>query len=133
MEAINGKYIHIVYHYASIEVISNHRTFIISTVTEDTIIENHGKEHSENILPSGEGDVGLAASFGPTRSMRNVLQQILRKTLRTTASAAVMIENKYSYQPSTVCFGHWFHTNIEEPSLYIMFNNLTKTAKRVTS
>ncbi|CAN6831606.1 unnamed protein product [Brassica oleracea] len=22
-------------------------------------------EHSENILPSGEGDVGLAASFGP--------------------------------------------------------------------
>ncbi|CAN6858977.1 unnamed protein product, partial [Brassica oleracea] len=44
---------------------SNHRTFTISTITEDTIIENHGKEHSENILPSDEGDVGLAASFGP--------------------------------------------------------------------
>ena len=43
MEAINGKYIHIVYHSASIEVISNHRTFTISTITEDTIIENHGK------------------------------------------------------------------------------------------
>ncbi|CAF2061722.1 unnamed protein product [Brassica napus] len=44
---------------------SNHRTFTISTITEDTIIENHGKEHSENILPSSEGDVGLAASSGP--------------------------------------------------------------------
>ncbi|CAN6843471.1 unnamed protein product [Brassica oleracea var. botrytis] len=29
---------------------SNHRTFTISTITEDTIIENHDKEHSENIL-----------------------------------------------------------------------------------
>ncbi|KAH0881102.1 hypothetical protein HID58_068496 [Brassica napus] len=45
---------------------SNHRTFTISTITEDTIIENHGKEHSENILPSSEGDVGLAASSGPS-------------------------------------------------------------------
>ncbi|WZZ68610.1 hypothetical protein YC2023_079980 [Brassica napus] len=45
---------------------SNHRTFTISTITEDTIIENHGKEHSENILPSSEGDVGLAASLGPS-------------------------------------------------------------------
>ncbi|KAH0874408.1 LOW QUALITY PROTEIN: hypothetical protein HID58_071770 [Brassica napus] len=35
---------------------SNHRTITISTITEDTIIENHGKEHSENILPSSEGD-----------------------------------------------------------------------------
>ncbi|KAH0868569.1 hypothetical protein HID58_075591 [Brassica napus] len=45
---------------------SNHRTFTISSITEDTIIENHGKEHSENILPSSEGDVGLAASSGPS-------------------------------------------------------------------
>ncbi|KAH0879017.1 hypothetical protein HID58_066411, partial [Brassica napus] len=45
---------------------NNHRTFTISTITEDTIIENHGKEHSENILPSSEGDVGLAASSGPS-------------------------------------------------------------------
>ncbi|WZZ34536.1 hypothetical protein YC2023_017937 [Brassica napus] len=45
---------------------SNHRTITISTITEDTIIENHGKEHSENILPSSEGDVGLAASSGPS-------------------------------------------------------------------
>ncbi|KAH0902767.1 hypothetical protein HID58_042270 [Brassica napus] len=45
---------------------SNHSTFTISTITEDTIIENHGKEHSENILPSSEGDVGLAASSGPS-------------------------------------------------------------------
>ncbi|WZZ59005.1 hypothetical protein YC2023_059112 [Brassica napus] len=45
---------------------SSHRTFTISTITEDTIIENHGKEHSENILPSSEGDVGLAASSGPS-------------------------------------------------------------------
>ncbi|WZZ66991.1 hypothetical protein YC2023_078361 [Brassica napus] len=43
---------------------SNHRTITISTITEDTIIENHGKEHSENILPSSEGDVGLAAIIG---------------------------------------------------------------------
>ncbi|WZZ52029.1 hypothetical protein YC2023_052136 [Brassica napus] len=43
---------------------SNHRTFTISTITEDTIIENHGK-HSENILPNSEGDVGLAASSDP--------------------------------------------------------------------
>ncbi|KAH0880623.1 hypothetical protein HID58_068017 [Brassica napus] len=46
--------------------IVNHCTFTISTITEDTIIENHGKEHSENILPSSEGDVGLAASSGPS-------------------------------------------------------------------
>ncbi|KAH0893569.1 hypothetical protein HID58_055998, partial [Brassica napus] len=46
--------------------IVNHRTFTISTITEDTIIENHGMEHSENILPSSEGDVGLAASSGPS-------------------------------------------------------------------
>ncbi|KAH0893815.1 hypothetical protein HID58_056244, partial [Brassica napus] len=45
---------------------SNHRTFTISTITKDTIIENHGKEHSENILPSSEGDVGLTASSGPS-------------------------------------------------------------------
>ncbi|KAL0684624.1 hypothetical protein Bca4012_051472 [Brassica carinata] len=42
--------------------IANHRTFTISTITEYTIIENHG----ENILPSSEGDVGLAASSGPS-------------------------------------------------------------------
>ncbi|CDY09792.1 BnaC09g43690D [Brassica napus] len=45
---------------------SNHRTITISTITEDTIIENHDKEHSENILPSSEGDVGLSASSGPS-------------------------------------------------------------------
>nr|VDD36834.1 unnamed protein product [Brassica oleracea] len=45
---------------------SNHRTFTISTITEDTIIENHDKEPSENILSSSEGDVGLAASSGPS-------------------------------------------------------------------
>ncbi|WZZ72982.1 hypothetical protein YC2023_084352 [Brassica napus] len=45
---------------------SNHRTFTIPTITKDTIIENHGKELSENILPSSEGDVGLAASSGPS-------------------------------------------------------------------
>ncbi|KAH0890688.1 hypothetical protein HID58_053117, partial [Brassica napus] len=45
---------------------SNHRIFTISTITEDTIIENHGKEHSENILSSSDGDVGLAASSGPS-------------------------------------------------------------------
>ncbi|KAH0860557.1 LOW QUALITY PROTEIN: hypothetical protein HID58_088818, partial [Brassica napus] len=45
---------------------SNHRTITISTISEDTIIENHGKEHSENILPSSEGDVGLAASSDPS-------------------------------------------------------------------
>ncbi|KAL0649471.1 hypothetical protein Bca4012_092162 [Brassica carinata] len=48
------------------EFLFNHRTFTISTITEDTIIENHGKEHSENILPSSEGDVGLTASSGPS-------------------------------------------------------------------
>ncbi|CAN6824724.1 unnamed protein product [Brassica oleracea] len=40
-------------------------------------------EHSENILPSSEGDVGLqhhrAHLFWETRSMRNVLQQILQR------------------------------------------------------
>ncbi|KAH0898933.1 hypothetical protein HID58_048501, partial [Brassica napus] len=46
--------------------IVNHRTLTISTITEDTIIENHGKDHSENILPSSEGDVRLAASSGPS-------------------------------------------------------------------
>uniref|UniRef100_A0A0D3B3G2 Uncharacterized protein n=1 Tax=Brassica oleracea var. oleracea TaxID=109376 RepID=A0A0D3B3G2_BRAOL len=30
------------------------------------VIGFHGKEHSENILPSSEGDVGLAASSGPS-------------------------------------------------------------------
>ncbi|KAL0683875.1 hypothetical protein Bca4012_050723 [Brassica carinata] len=48
------------------EFLFNNRTFTISTITEDTILENHGKEHSKNILPSSEGDVGLAASSGPS-------------------------------------------------------------------
>ncbi|KAF2619683.1 hypothetical protein F2Q68_00039010, partial [Brassica cretica] len=43
----------------------NHRSFTVSTMTEDNTLENHGK--SENILPSGEDDVGMAASpLGPS-------------------------------------------------------------------
>lgn len=45
----------------------NHRTFTVSTITEDNTLENHGKEHGENILPSGDADVGLgASSSGPS-------------------------------------------------------------------
>uniref|UniRef100_A0A0D3DK55 Tr-type G domain-containing protein n=1 Tax=Brassica oleracea var. oleracea TaxID=109376 RepID=A0A0D3DK55_BRAOL len=45
----------------------NHRSFTVSTMTEDNTVENHGKEQGENILPSGEDDVGMAASsLGPS-------------------------------------------------------------------
>ncbi|KAF8116688.1 hypothetical protein N665_0015s0062 [Sinapis alba] len=44
----------------------NHRIFTVSTITEDTILQKHGKEHSGN-NPSSEVDVGLAASpSGPS-------------------------------------------------------------------
>ncbi|CAG7863903.1 unnamed protein product, partial [Brassica rapa] len=45
----------------------NHRTFTVSTITEDTISGTHGKEHGENTLPSSDDDVGLEASpSGPS-------------------------------------------------------------------
>ncbi|CAF2106560.1 unnamed protein product [Brassica napus] len=47
----------------------NHRSFTVSTMTEDNTLENHGngKEQGENILPSGEDEVGMAASsLGPS-------------------------------------------------------------------
>ncbi|CAN6863966.1 unnamed protein product, partial [Brassica oleracea] len=52
-------------------------------------------EHSENILPSSEGDVGLAASSGPSVLGDKVDEECAAadlqrfQTLRTTASAAV--------------------------------------------
>ncbi|KAL0674337.1 hypothetical protein Bca4012_002318 [Brassica carinata] len=39
----------------------NHRTFTVSTITEDIISLTHGKEEDENILGSNEGDSGLKA------------------------------------------------------------------------
>ncbi|CAN6872151.1 unnamed protein product, partial [Brassica oleracea] len=53
------------------------------------------QEHSENILPSSEGDVGLAASSGPSVLGDKVDEECAAadlqrfQTLRTTASAAV--------------------------------------------
>ncbi|KAH0874203.1 hypothetical protein HID58_071565, partial [Brassica napus] len=51
----------------------NHRTFTVSTITEDSTIANQMKhvhvtqEHSEGIIPNGSGDVGLtASSSGPS-------------------------------------------------------------------
>ncbi|KAH0893047.1 hypothetical protein HID58_055476, partial [Brassica napus] len=46
----------------------NHRTFTVSTITdEDSTIATQLKEHSEGIIPSGSGDVGLTApSSGPS-------------------------------------------------------------------
>ncbi|XP_013624601.1 PREDICTED: uncharacterized protein LOC106330718 [Brassica oleracea var. oleracea] len=46
----------------------NHRTFTVSTITdEDSSIATQLKEHSEGIIPSGSGDVGLTApSSGPS-------------------------------------------------------------------
>ncbi|KAH0899450.1 hypothetical protein HID58_049018 [Brassica napus] len=40
----------------------NHRTFSVSTITEDLIIDNQGDVAAENILPSSEGARGLTAS-----------------------------------------------------------------------
>ncbi|XP_033132499.1 uncharacterized protein LOC117127170 isoform X2 [Brassica rapa] len=39
----------------------NHRTFTVSTITEDIISLTHGKEEDENILGGNEGDSGLKA------------------------------------------------------------------------
>ncbi|KAH0897771.1 hypothetical protein HID58_047339, partial [Brassica napus] len=40
----------------------NHRTFSVSTITEDLIIDNQADVAAENILPSSEGARGLTAS-----------------------------------------------------------------------
>ncbi|KAL0733383.1 hypothetical protein Bca4012_009593 [Brassica carinata] len=45
----------------------NHRTFTVSTITEDDTIANHVKEHFEGIPSNSEDNVGLAASSsGPS-------------------------------------------------------------------
>ncbi|WZY72811.1 hypothetical protein YC2023_005051 [Brassica napus] len=46
----------------------NYRTFTVSTITdEDSTIATQLKAHSEGIIPSGSGDVGLSASSsGPS-------------------------------------------------------------------
>ncbi|KAG5393401.1 hypothetical protein IGI04_023364 [Brassica rapa subsp. trilocularis] len=45
----------------------NHRTFTVSTITEESTTANHSKEHIGNILPNRGGDLGLAASSsGPS-------------------------------------------------------------------
>ncbi|KAH0860476.1 hypothetical protein HID58_088737 [Brassica napus] len=72
-------------------------------------------EHSENILPSSEGDVGLAASSGPSVLGDKVDEECAAadlqrfQTLRTTASAAVSDWKYllYSYQPVNVFSMHF--------------------------
>ncbi|KAF3568987.1 hypothetical protein DY000_02018308 [Brassica cretica] len=45
----------------------NHRTFTVSTITEESTMVDHIKEHSGNILPNRGGDLGSAASSsGPS-------------------------------------------------------------------
>ncbi|WZZ33832.1 hypothetical protein YC2023_017233 [Brassica napus] len=51
----------------------NHRTFTVSTITEDIISLTHGKEEDENILGGNEGDSGLKAPpSGPSVLRENV-------------------------------------------------------------
>ncbi|CAN7127038.1 unnamed protein product [Brassica rapa subsp. narinosa] len=51
----------------------NHRTFTISTITEDIISLTHGKEEDENIVGGNEGDSGLKAPpSGPSVLRENV-------------------------------------------------------------
>ncbi|CAN7000192.1 unnamed protein product, partial [Brassica rapa subsp. trilocularis] len=40
----------------------NHRTFTVSTITDDDTIANHVKEHFVGIPSNSEDNVGLAAS-----------------------------------------------------------------------
>ncbi|KAF8081120.1 hypothetical protein N665_0903s0002 [Sinapis alba] len=61
LEELTGKEFVFQIRVTSFNFTPNHRTFTVSTITEDTILEKHGKDHGGNSSSSGD-DVGLAVS-----------------------------------------------------------------------
>ncbi|KAF8117601.1 hypothetical protein N665_0009s0119 [Sinapis alba] len=61
LEELTGKEFVFQIRVTSFNFTPNHRTFTVSTITEDTILEKHGKDHGGNSSSRGD-DVGLAVS-----------------------------------------------------------------------
>ncbi|XP_013644582.1 uncharacterized protein LOC106349195 isoform X1 [Brassica napus] len=67
LEELTGKELVFQIRVTPFNFTPKHRTFTVSTITEEITMENHSKEHIGNTLPNRGGDLGLAASSsGPS-------------------------------------------------------------------
>ncbi|KAL0755934.1 hypothetical protein Bca101_093602 [Brassica carinata] len=103
----------------------NHRTFSVSTITEDLIIDNQADVAAENILPSSEGARGLTASSSGVAVVGKKGVDVLFFT--PSCVCQIVLTSRLSVYP-LICYASFIFKHLINPK---METKMVSKAKRL--